>query len=301
LTGGEPLLHPEIENILERVRCLDLGLAIETNGVLCTSVLAQKIAGCKNAHVSVSLDGVDAATHEWLRGVGGCFEATLAGIRNLVGAGIKPELVMALHRRNRDQMEAFLRLAESLGAQAVKFNIVQPIARGQKMHDEAETLSIPELVGLGRWVETRLSKTTRLPVLFDHPMAFRPLSRLFGENGTACQRCHILGILGLLTNGGYALCGIGYAVPELVFGHSERDRLEEVWDRAAVLVELRKGLPKRLEGVCATCLMKRICLGCCIANNYHQGRRLWSPFWYCQQALQTGLFPKSRICATENS
>jgi molybdenum cofactor biosynthesis enzyme MoaA len=43
LTGGEPLLHPQIEEILEVIRKEDLSLNVETNGVLCTPELASKL------------------------------------------------------------------------------------------------------------------------------------------------------------------------------------------------------------------------------------------------------------------
>jgi MoaA/NifB/PqqE/SkfB family radical SAM enzyme len=65
-------------------------------------------------HVSVSLDGSDAETHEWVRGVEGCFEAALQGIRNLVAAGIRPQLIMSLMRKNVGQIEPLVRMAESL-------------------------------------------------------------------------------------------------------------------------------------------------------------------------------------------
>src|SRR5512137_3042808 len=87
LTGGEPLMHPEIVRLLEIVRREQLGLNVETNGVLCTAELAAEIAKSENPFVSMSLDGADAATHEWVRGVQGSFEKALQGIRNLVEAG----------------------------------------------------------------------------------------------------------------------------------------------------------------------------------------------------------------------
>ena len=91
LTGGEPLLHPEINEILEHIQTVDLRLTVETNGVLCTAELAEKMAACKDPFVSVSLDGADAETHEWVRGVPGCFDEAMEGIRNLVEARIKPQ------------------------------------------------------------------------------------------------------------------------------------------------------------------------------------------------------------------
>jgi molybdenum cofactor biosynthesis enzyme MoaA len=52
LSGGEPLLHPEIKEILEYIQTEDLRLIVETNGVLCTAELAKKMAACKEPFVS---------------------------------------------------------------------------------------------------------------------------------------------------------------------------------------------------------------------------------------------------------
>ena len=61
-------------------------------------------------------------------------------MRNLVDAGFRPQVIMSLLRRNRGQMEELVRLAESLGAGSVKFNMVQPTARGERLHEAGETL-----------------------------------------------------------------------------------------------------------------------------------------------------------------
>ena len=130
---------------------------------------------------------------------------------------------------------------------------------------------------------------------YDHPLAFRPLGKMFGDSGDGCGVCGILGILGVLADGSYSLCGIGETVPDLIFGHAETDRLEAVWTETPMLLELRNGLPKRLEGICGDCLMKGVCLGSCIAQNYYSRKNLWKSFWYCEQAHGKGLFPKTRM------
>jgi SynChlorMet cassette radical SAM/SPASM protein ScmF len=198
-------------------------------------------------------------------------------------------------RRNKDQMEAVVRLAERLGAGSVKFNIVQPTARGEKMHAAGETLTIDELVDLGQWVETDLSLSTGLTLFYGHPLAFHPLGKMFGDKTDGCSVCGILNILGVLANGSYALCGIGQTVPDLVFGHSAVDPLEDVWNNSSVLKELREGLPQRLEGICGDCVMKSRCLGSCIAQNYYSSRNLWASYWYCDKAQKIGLFPETRV------
>lgn len=294
LTGGEPLLHPQIREIIDIVHEENLRLNVETNGVLCTPDLVRRIAACENRFVAVSLDGVDAQTHEWVRGVEGSFDDALRGIRNLVDAGIRPQVIMTIMRRNVDQMEAVVRMAERLGGGSVKFNLVQPTARGEKMHEAGETLSIDTLVTLGDWVENTLSRSSRIPLFYSHPMAFRPLGNMFGDRGS-CGVCCMLGIIGVLADGTYALCGIGTTVPELTFGHAAKDALSDVWQNAPVLKNLREGLPSRLEGICGECVMRGICMGSCIAQNYYRDRNLWAGYWYCEEAKARGLFPRSRI------
>ncbi|MBM3296417.1 MAG: SynChlorMet cassette radical SAM/SPASM protein ScmF [Candidatus Aminicenantes bacterium] len=295
LTGGEPLMHPDISAILASLRSEDLECTVETNGVLCTPGLARELAGQKGRFVSVSLDGADAEVNDWVRGIPGSFEAAVRGVRNLVEAGLRPQIILTVMKKNRHQIEPIVRLAEELGAGSVKFNVLMPTARGEDMHKRGEALSIEDLVALGRWVETDLSSRTRLRLIYHHPPVFRPLGRMYGRDRDGCSRCGIFSILGVLADGSYALCGIGETVPELIFGHAGRDRLEEVWNGHPVLDEIRSGLPGRLRGVCGDCLMKSSCLGSCVAQNYYSSRDLFSPFWYCEQAFAKGLFPISRL------
>lgn len=294
LTGGEPLLHPHIHAILDILKAEQLRTIIETNGVLVTPSLARAIGQTKHPFVSVSLDGTDPQTHEWVRGVPGCFERTLDGIGRLREAGLRPQIIMTVMRRNRAQVESMVRLAESLGAGSIKFNLLQPTARGERLSHTGEALNIDEMVSLGHFVETELYKSTSLLLFFDHPVAFRPLGRLFRQNGGGCSTCGIRSILGVLSDGSFALCGIGETLPEMIFGHAERDSLVEVWNTSPVLNQIREGLPGRLEGVCFECLMKGLCLGSCLAQNYYRTGDLWGPFWFCAEAKEKGLFPRTR-------
>lgn len=296
LTGGEPLLHPQIDEILYFIKEKGLLLTIETNGLLCTPELVKKIKeACERPFVSVSLDGADAHTHEWIRRVKGSFKATIDGIKNLVAMGIRPQIIMTLMRCNRGEIEGVIKVAESLGASSVKFNIVQPAGRGRELHGCEEALSVRELVELGRLVEERLITSTKLRLYFHHPLAFRPLGRMFGVDGDGCGTCMIKNIIGILSDGSYSICGIGETVRELVFGNAGVDNLKDVWYKTPMINELRDGLPHRLKGVCGGCLMRFRCLGACVAQNYSLSKSLWSAFWYCERAFDEGIFPESRL------
>lgn len=288
LTGGEPLMHPQFLELVRIVRSVGLGLTVETNGVLCTPKIARELAEAK-AFVSVSLDGADAKTHEWVRGVPGCFDATLKGIGNLVAAGLRPQVIMSLMRCNADQIEEMLSLAKHLGAGSVKFNMVQPTARGEALTDHGEALNVQEFLRLGSKVESEIGPYAGIKIYFDYPPAFRSLSRL----AEGCGVCHILNILGVLSDGSYALCGIGYSVPELIFGRV--GELQQVWKGNEILKRLRRDLPEGLQGVCKSCLMKNICFGACVAQNYYREKSLFSAFWFCQEAHEKGLFPNTRM------
>jgi SynChlorMet cassette radical SAM/SPASM protein ScmF len=291
LTGGEPLLHPQIDRLVEIVRREALSLTIETNGLLCTPALAAAIARARHPFISVSLDGVDAETHEWVRGVAGSFRAATQAVRVLAEAGLKPQIIFSVLPQNVDQVDALLPLAEALGAASIKFNVIQPTARGSQLYSAEATVSVRDLIALGRRVDTEMAPTTRLRLIFDYPMAFRPLRSVAGHGS---RRCGILGILGVLADGHFALCGIGESVPELIFGRAGQDSLETVWRDNAVLQSLRAGLPGRLSGVCGQCLMKTMCLGACVAQNYYRMHDPFAPYWFCETAEELGLFPDTR-------
>jgi SynChlorMet cassette radical SAM/SPASM protein ScmF len=293
LTGGEPLLHPHITNLLGIVRREDLALDMETNGLLCTPEIAREIFKSPIRHISVSIDGADARTHEWIRGVPGSFEKAKEGVENLVAYGTRPQVIMTLMRRNASQMEDVVRLAEMLGASSVKFNIMQPTARGEELSKCGEGLSVAEQICLKNKVENEIAPKTRMRLIFSVPVAFQSLSCIL--NGTSAGICNIRKILGVLATGHYALCGIGINVPDLVFGKVGEDKLNELWHENMILKEIREGLPNRLSGICSRCLMKELCLGNCIAHNFYSTGSIWAPHAFCEQAENAGLFPRSRI------
>jgi SynChlorMet cassette radical SAM/SPASM protein ScmF len=144
-------------------------------------------------------------------------------------------------------------------------------------------------------MENTLAKKYKIKLFYSHPMAFRPLHRMFGDNAVGCGLCGIFSIIGVLGSGKYSICGIGETTPELIFGHAATDKLKEIWENNAMLKAIREGLPSKLEGICSRCLMKNRCLGNCIAQNYYSNKNLFAPYWYCEQAEKMGLFPKSRL------
>jgi len=295
ITGGEPLLHSEITTLLDIVLVEKMHLALETNGTLCTPALARRLADHPGAVISVSLDGMNAELHDWMRGLPGAFEAAMAGIRHLTEVGVKPEIIMTLTRRNAPRLREMVDFCAGLKCSLLKINLLMPSARAQMMQERGEALSIDEVLELGAWMEEEVIPTAGFDVLFHHPPAFRRLPQLLGAATRGRGQCGMKHILGMLCDGSFALCGIGYLAPGLVFGHASTDPVAAVWRNHPVLTSLREGLPRRLTGVCAQCLFNHTCLGFCIAQNYLRARSLWAPCWYCQEAFDRAAFPESRL------
>jgi len=294
LTGGEPLIHPDILDILAYIEETGLRLLVETNGLACTPEIAAAIKRCSNSFVSVSLDGAKAETHNWVRGVDIAYDGALNGIRNLVKVGMRPQLIMSLVKRNKDQIEDLVQLAEEIGAGSVKFNLVAPVMdREKQLSEQNETLDIKEFIELGKKIEQEIQPKSKIRLSYSHPFAFKSLSAMFEKNDTG--RCGIFGIIGVLGSGKYALCGIGENIPEMIFGDVKKDKLADIWNNNNMLNDIREGLPSKLEGICGDCIMKSMCLGQCIANNYFAHHNLFGSHWFCEQAHKANLFPLSRL------
>jgi len=292
LTGGEPLLHPDFLRFVDLVKEKNLGLTIETNATLMTPELAKHLRELSTLrHISVSIDGARAETHDPFRGVPGAFDKAVAGIKMLVEVGYRPQVIMSLHIGNVDEIEDLVHQAETWGAGSVKFNLIQPTGRGEQMTGRGQVLDISRLVEIGNWVEHDLQKWVEIPLFYGWPMIFHSLDRLLKRGSDSCG---IFNILGILSNGSLAMCGIGMEIPELTYGILGKDSVLDVWSNNKILKDLRCDLPGKLEGICGECIFKWQCLGSCVAGNYHQTRRLSAPFWFCHQAQEEGVLPRKR-------
>jgi SynChlorMet cassette radical SAM/SPASM protein ScmF len=292
-TGGEPTIHPRFEALLAIQKKHGLSGRMETNGLEVSPELARLLAESGVRHVSVSVDGSTPETHDAIRGVKGSYRRMLEGVRNLVAVGYQPQLILSLMTDNAPEIEGLLKMALKVGAGSVKFNLVQPTLRGEDLHAHGQTLPVSELIAIHQRLEREFRPRYPFPILMDIPMAFRPLGEIM--DGNACSLCGIKSILGLLADGTYALCGIGENLPELVLGPAGKGELSRIWGEHPILQQVRRGLPAELKGICSRCLMAKVCLGACVAQNYYRSKDLMGAFWFCEAAEEQGIFPKERL------
>jgi len=84
LTGGEPLLHPELLTIVAGVKQRGLYLSLNSNGLL-VGEIAHELVQLGVDDVSISVDGMH-DRHDAARGTPGCFTRVMAGIEAMVEA-----------------------------------------------------------------------------------------------------------------------------------------------------------------------------------------------------------------------
>lgn len=109
LSGGEPLLRPDIFVIAQRAKAMGFYVGLSSNGTLINENNIRNIADVGFDYVGISLDGIE-ATHDKFRRKQGAFKESLHGIRLCQEAGIKVGVRFTLTQDNAHDLPALLQL-----------------------------------------------------------------------------------------------------------------------------------------------------------------------------------------------
>jgi len=101
-TGGEPLLHPQLPELLKTAGKTGFHTSVTTNCILYPR-LAEKLRGLIDL-LHFSLDSADAAQHDGFRGVN-CFDKVMESIEIAVALKEKPDVLMTVTPDNFSQIE----------------------------------------------------------------------------------------------------------------------------------------------------------------------------------------------------
>jgi MoaA/NifB/PqqE/SkfB family radical SAM enzyme len=218
-TGGEPFLNPEMEAIL--AAALRVGPAtVLTNGLLleparCRRLAALAAAAEHSLDLRVSLDGWDAASNDPIRGAG-TFARAVAGIRNLVAAGINPVLtVTEVHGDNSTDggKERFFELLRGLGIDKPRLKVLPLFRLGAEAeragaYESWQKLSAADaILGAEGWDHLQCSACRMVtgqgvwvcPILVNEPAGRMgaTLADALGDyplEHPACWTCHVYGV-----------------------------------------------------------------------------------------------------------
>ena len=131
LSGGEPLLRPDIYDVARRAKEMGFYVGLSTNGTLIDESNISQIAAIGFDYVGVSLDGI-AVTHDKFRRLDGAFDKSMHGIRLCKARGIKVGIRFTLTQDNAHDLPALLQLMEDEGLDKFYLSHLNYAGRGNR-------------------------------------------------------------------------------------------------------------------------------------------------------------------------
>jgi len=273
-SGGEPLLHPHIFELLERAVRGGVRAVLSTNGLLIDRETAARLSGLGLSYVGISLDGLE-KTHDELRGRPGLFGLTLKAIEAAREAGLKVGLRLTLNRRNLAELESLFDLLESEDLPRVCFYHLVAAGRGRRMEqwslDRAETRAAVDLIAERTEEMFRRGRGREVLTVDNHadgPWLYLKKKRA-GEAGRAAAILELLRLNGG-NSSGHGLGAVswdGRVHPDQFWRSvrlgSVRERdFAEIWhDPGNELLQALKNKKDHVTGRCRACVFLSVCGG----------------------------------------
>ncbi len=285
LSGGEPLLRPDIFDIARYASDAGSIVALATNGTLIDANVAQRIKASGVRRVSISLDGADAATHDTFRGAG-AFDQVIAGMNHLRALGVEYQINTTVARHNVGKMPETLTMAKTLGALALHLFLLVPVGCGVEIADDQQ-ITPAEYENVLNWMydaemqggielkatcaphyfritRQRQAEERRRGIVRERPASHHRQEHA-GGNGHGAR-----GAMNAMTKGclaGTGVCFIshrGEVFPcgylPLEAGNIRQQSFREIWEGSTLFAQLRD--PGLLGGKCGLCEFKNVCSGC---------------------------------------
>lgn len=266
LTGGEPLLRPDIFKIIAYGTDKGFRVVMAPNGTLITKTSAGKMVDAGIKRISVSLDGAASESHDSFRGVDGAFEGALRGIKTAKEAGIEFQINTTITKTNLDQIPKIHGLAIKLGAVAHHIFLLVPTGRGKYIVDQEITADEYERT-LNWFYDQRERSPLQLKATCA-PHYYRILrQRAKKEKKTVTYKTHGLDAVTQGCLGGTGFCFIshrGIVQPcgflDINCGDITKTSFVDIWNDSKVFSSLRNF--DNLKGKCGVCEFRKACGGC---------------------------------------
>lgn len=268
LTGGEPLLRPDIYELAAYGDKKGLRMVLATNATLVTEEIAGKMLDAGIKRVSVSIDGLDAESHDRFRGVPGAFDGAMIGIAAMKKAGMEFQINTTITQTNLAQIEGILELALRLGAAAHHIFLLVPTGRGKDLADQEITPGDYE-----KTLNWFYEKSRTCPIQLKATCAPH-YYRIFHQGkkeapapSTAGGHGHPFHTMTRGCMGGSSFCFIshtGQIQPcgylELDCGQVKKKNFVDIWNNSEIFRDLRD--LRKFKGKCGRCEFIRVCGGC---------------------------------------
>jgi mycofactocin radical SAM maturase len=263
--GGEPMIRRDFFELVEYAVGNGIGVKFSTNGTFLDASAARRLAAMDYLDVQISIDGIDAATNDAVRGTGSYATARRA-MDNLRDAGFGPfKISIVVTRHNVDQLDAFKALADSYGAQ-LRVTRLRPSGRGvdswPELHPTAE-----QQRQIYRWLLVHGADVLTGDSFFHLNALGEPLPGL-----NMCGAGRVVCLIDPV--------GDVYACPFVLHDEFKAGSVRDaggftaVWRHSELFAELRQ---PQSAGACASCGSYDACQGGCMAAKFFTGLPLDGP------------------------
>jgi Fe-coproporphyrin III synthase len=277
LSGGEPLLRPDLFEIAARAKAMRFYVGLSTNGTLIDATMADRVATAGFDYVGISLDGLR-ATHDKFRRLEGAFDRSLAAVRLLRARGVKVGLRFTMTAPNAHDLPALLQLMRDEQVDKFYFSHLNYAGRGNihraKDAQFAATRSALDLLFDRAWaaaVEGREEEYVTGNNDADGPWLLHWLARRRPDLATrfgAALRAQLVAWGGNSSGVNVAnIDNLGHVHPDTMWWHHDLGQVRErpfsvIWsDVSEPLMAGLKARPRPVEGRCAACAQRDICGG----------------------------------------
>ncbi len=275
LSGGEPLLRPDIFELSRYATAKKLTVVLGTNGTLITDAVAGRIKEAGVKAVAVSVDSAVPEQHDAFRGKTGAWKAAWEGIDACIRTGIRVQVNTTVTLQNFTEVGTVMDRAREHGASSFHLFFLVPTGRGKEVGDISPD-QYEEVISRALYTMVRYGDQLRI-----RPVCAPQFIRIAAEKGINV-RDHGRGCIA-----GLSYCRIyptGEVTPcpylPLVAGNILDSDFGEIWYRSPVLAKLRDF--RNLEGKCGICEYRDSCGGCRaraygVTGPVHQCSRLNAP------------------------
>ncbi|MBI5656183.1 MAG: radical SAM protein [Geobacter sp.] len=268
LSGGEPLLRPDIFELAEYGTSLGLRMCMATNGALVNDEVCQKMKKADIKMVSLSLDGSTAEVHDDFRQCPGAFQGVVNAAEHFRNNGIKFLINSSFTKRNQHDIANTFKVAKGLGATAWYMFMIVPTGRGEELMNELISKEDYEEILEWHYQQEKLEDDILMrPTCAPHYYRMVPMRAK--EEGIQFERRSLT----FSTGGGkgciaaQTICLIdcfGNVKPCSYFhrtaGNVKTTPFREIWENSEIFKDLRNF--KAYKGKCGECEFINVCGGC---------------------------------------
>jgi radical SAM protein with 4Fe4S-binding SPASM domain len=287
-SGGEPLVRPDLLDLISYAVQKGLRVTLSTNGTLIDETIAAKLKALNLTYVGISLDGIG-ETNDFFRGLPGAFDKAVRGFRNCMAVGQKVGLRLTLTKRNCQDIDQIFDFIEKEGIQRACFYHLVYSGRGSQA-DELKPAEVRRAMDtiLARTEDFHRRGLNKEILTVDHhadnvyiylkmkerdPARAEEIYKWMKWNGGGANSSGI-GIGNIDTQGNVHPDQFWQSV---TLGNVRQRKFSEIWSDNShpLLAGLRNRLPL-LKGRCGACQYKEICGGSFRVRAYQVHNDPWA-------------------------